>query len=205
MELLAGLAGVVQAAVVLMDVFVALVLPATVTWGVRPSRTLYVAIWLAWRAPGRRRRSHHGHAAYLGWFGPMSLFILILIWSVGLIFAFGLMSWALGPGLKTADGSVTFFTHLYMSGTTIFTLGMGDFTPVTPAARVLTVVQAATGLAFLAVVIGYLPVLYQGFSQREVYVTLLSAQAGIPPSAAELLRRYAEDDALGSLHDFLRD
>jgi hypothetical protein len=92
-----------------------------------------------------------------------------------------------------------------MSGTTMFTLGMGDVTPVTPAARFLTVVQAATGLAFLAVVVGYLPVLYQSFSRREVYVTLLCAQAGIPPSAAELLRRYAEDDALGTLHDILRD
>ena len=100
---------------------------------------------------------------------------------------------------------MTFFTDLYMSGTTMFTLGMGDVTPVSPAARVLTVLQAATGLGFLAVVIGYLPVLYQSYAHREVYVTLLSAQAGRPPSASELLRRYNEDSALAALADFLEN
>ena len=47
------------------------------------------------------------------------------------------------------------------------------------------------GLGFIALVIGYLPVLYQAFSRREVNVALLDSRAGSPPSAAELLRRHA--------------
>jgi hypothetical protein len=46
-------------------------------------------------------------------------------------------------------------------------------------------------LGFVALVIGYLPVLYQAFSHREVSVALLDARAGSPPNAAELLRRHA--------------
>jgi hypothetical protein len=47
------------------------------------------------------------------------------------------------------------------------------------------------GLGFVALVIGYLPVLYQAFSRREVSVALLDSRAGSPPNAAELLRRHA--------------
>ncbi len=55
------------------------------------------------------------------------------------------------------------------------------------------------GFAFLALIISYIPVLYQAFSQREVNVSLLDARAGSPPSAAELLRRHAGEDFTGAL------
>ena len=76
-----------------------------------------------------------------------------------------------------------------MSGTNFFTLGLGDVTPTTTSARVLTTVEAGMGFGFLALVIGYLPVLSQAFSRRESAIALLDARAGSPPTAAELLRR----------------
>jgi hypothetical protein len=54
----------------------------------------------------------------------------------------------------------------------------------------LLVVEAGTGLGFVALVIGYLPVLYTAFSTREVAVALLDARAGSPPTAGELLFRH---------------
>jgi hypothetical protein len=42
----------------------------------------------------------------------------------------------------------------------------------------------------LALVIGYLPVLYQAFSRREARISLLDAHAGSPPSAGALLLRH---------------
>jgi hypothetical protein len=78
-----------------------------------------------------------------------------------------------------------------VSGTTIFTLGLGDVTPRSAWARELIILEAGTGLGFLAVVMGYFPVLYSAFSRREVNISLLDARAGSPPTAAELMRRHS--------------
>jgi hypothetical protein len=81
-------------------------------------------------------------------------------------------------------------SSLYASGTTLFTLGLGDLTPTTSAARTLMVLEAGNGLGFVALVIGYVPVLYTAFSNREIPVALLDARAGSPPTAGELLVRH---------------
>ena len=81
--------------------------------------------------------------------------------------------------------------YIYMSGVIFFTLGFGDVTPVDPLGRFLTVLETGLGFAFLAVVISYLPVLYQAFSHREVTISLLDARAGSPPTAGQLLVRFA--------------
>ena len=83
-----------------------------------------------------------------------------------------------------------FGTDLYVSGTTLFTLGLGDVVPHSRAARAVIIFESGVGLGFVALVIGYLPVLYQAFSRREVSVALLDSRAGSPPNAAELLRRH---------------
>jgi ion channel len=92
-----------------------------------------------------------------------------------------------------------------MSGTTFFTLGLGDVVPHTPAGRLITVIEGGMGFGFLAIVISYLPVLYGAFSQREVNISLLDARAGSPPSAVELLRRHLQDHRMDALADYLRD
>jgi hypothetical protein len=56
----------------------------------------------------------------------------------------------------------------------------------------------------LAIVIGYLPVLYQAFSRREVNISLLDQRAGSPSSAAELLRRHKSNARGEDLNEFLR-
>src|SRR4030095_12292175 len=57
----------------------------------------------------------------------------------------------------------------------------------------------------LALVIGYLPVLYQAFSRREVNISMLDARAGTPPTASELLRRHQEAQSMASLDKWLSD
>src|SRR5204863_9483734 len=94
---------------------------------------------------------------------------------------------------------------LYMSGKTLFTLGLGDLQPAGRRARMITVAEAGTGFAFLAIVIAYVPVLYQSFSRREVRLTLLDAWAGSPPAASEILRRLGAAGQLAALEPFLRD
>jgi hypothetical protein len=65
------------------------------------------------------------------------------------------------------------------------------------------VAESGTGFLFLAVIVGYLPVMYQAFSRREVSISMLDARAGSPPSAVELLRRHRDD--VGELTLLLRD
>jgi hypothetical protein len=108
-----------------------------------------------------------------------------------MVFGFALIFHSLGSPFHDPAQGAGFFSDLYVSGTTIFTLGLGDVTPTSPVVRVLLILEAGTGLAFLAMVMGYFPVLYSAFSRREVSISLLDARAGSPPTAAELMRRHA--------------
>jgi hypothetical protein len=199
-----GVLGLALLLVVLWDGFEAIILPRRVTRRIRLTRMFYKTTWVVWSAAGRRMRKNRRRDTYLSVFGPLSMLFLLTLWAIGLIVSFAMLQWAFGSALHTPDREVTFLTDLYMSGTTFFTLGLGDVTPYTPIARLITVAEAGTGFGFLAIVIGYLPILYQGFSKREVSISLLDARAGSPPSAAELLRRHSQANAMGSLTDLLR-
>jgi len=179
---------------VLWDTFETIILPRRVVRRLRITRLFYRSTWARWRwlslhsVPLARRDS------FLGWYGPLSLLLLIGIWAVSLICGFGLLQWSLGTHVRDADGNSGLLTDLYFSGTTFFTLGLGDVAPKSGVARTITVFEAGTGFAFLALVIGYLPVLYQAFSSRELHITLLDARAGSPPTAGELFRRAADGE-----------
>jgi hypothetical protein len=121
---------------------------------------------------------------------------------MALILGFGLLYHSAAPADPTHPA---FATSLYLSGTTMFTLGLGDVVPHTSAERVLAVVQSGLGFGFLALVLSYLPVIYQVFSRREVSIVLLDAQAGSPPTAAEILRRNAGANGAAALERLLHD
>ncbi len=139
-------------------------------------------------------------------FGPLSLLLLLCCWAVFLIFGFALIQWGFGAPVSEQSHATYagFGTHLYMSGTTFFTLGLGDVTPLAHVSRGVSVLEAGTGLGCLAIVIGYLPVIYQSFSRREAGISLLDARAGSPPTAVELLRRHAAANTMDMLADVLR-
>ena len=120
----------------------------------------------------------------------MSVLGLFASWILWLILGFALFNYGIHASLA-GDIHGTFSDYLYMSGTTFFTLGFGDVTPTSASGRVLAVIESGMGFGFLAVVISYLPVLYQAFSNREVVISLMDARAGSPPTAGELLLRLA--------------
>ncbi len=188
-----------------LDGFEAMVLPRRVTRVYRPARLFYRSTWKLWRAlaecfpPGRRRET------FLSFFGPLSILALFCTWVAALILGFALLHWSLGTAVRTADEQVGFTTYFYMSGGTFFTLGLGDVTAVGTLGRVLMVVEAGLGFGFLAIIIGYLPVLYQAFSRREATISMLDARAGSPPSAAQLLLRLAQARKVASINPFLAE
>jgi hypothetical protein len=70
---------------------------------------------------------------------------------------------------------------------------------------VLVVSEVALGFIFLALVISYVPILYQAFSRRELRISLLDARAGSPATAAELLRRNCAGKNIEELRMLLHD
>jgi hypothetical protein len=177
------LSGLLLILLVLAEAFEALVQSRRVTRPYRLTRLYYRSVWWTWTRlaallpAGRRRES------FLSVFGPLSLLTLFALWAAGLVLGFGLVQYALAPE------SHRFVDMVYFSGATFTTLGYGDIAPVGSAARLLAVVESATGFGFFAVVIAYLPVLYQAFSRRETLISLLDARAGSPPAAGRLLER----------------
>lgn len=196
MRILALIAGLVLLALVLLDAFQSIILPRRPVGRFRITRLFFVATWTPWRAAAAATRSRAGRDQFFSIYGPLALLLLFFLWALLLTVGFGLIFYGLripfrDPLLMGTGPLVRLRSCLYFSGTTLFTLGLGDVTPQSYLARLLTVVEAGTGLGFIALVIGYVPVLYTAFSQREVLVALLDARAGSPPTAAELLLRHS--------------
>ncbi len=190
---------------ILLDAFETIVLPRRVQRSFRLTAWFYRNTWIPWAQLAQHIRNPSRRESFLGYFGPLSIIVLLAFWAVGLILGFACVQYGLGEHLQLAGERITFATLLYHSGETFFTLGYGDITPTNGAARALAVMESGMGFAFLGVVIGYLPVVYSSFSTREVEISLLDARAGSPPSAAEFLGRLGCCPEQSVLDDIFRD
>jgi hypothetical protein len=197
--------GLLAIGTVLLDAFETIILPRRASGKIRLTRLFYVLTWRPWAAVVSRYRNRRLRETGFSFYGPLSLLFLMALWAVGLVLGFGFMFWGLGAPLHDPLGLHPLHTAIYISGTTLFTLGLGDIIPLNHWARDLVIIEAGTGLGFVAVVIGYLPVLYQAFSRREGSIALLDGRAGSPPTASELLRRHASDGGNDALVELLAE
>ena len=203
MYLAAFVAGLLCILLVLLDAFQTVILPRRPSGHLRLTRLFYIATWTPWSWAATLVRTSRRRETVLGVYGPLSLVFLTGLWAALFILGFALLFYALHSPFSDplalrlgADHALLpdlrrdFLSDVYVSGTTLFTLGLGDVVPHSRWVRALIVLESGLGLAFVAVVIGYFPVLYTAFSKREVNISLLDARAGSPPSAAELVRRH---------------
>ncbi len=195
MHIAALIAGIACLWIVLLDAFQTIILPRRASGRFRLTSLFYFVTWRPWAFFARRIRTARRRETVFSYYGPLSLILLLMVWAGAMILGFALLFFAVGSPVLDAHGTSAVRSDLYVSGTTIFTLGLGDVTPLSAASRVLTILEAGTGLGFLAVVMGYFPVLYSAFSRREVSIALLDARAGSPPTAAELMRRHSHEGA----------
>ena len=184
------IAGVAIFLIVIWDAFEAIILPRRVTRKFRLARIYYQFTWSTWKFYARLIPSKKRRESFLGFYGPISLLFLIGVWAAGLILSFAMMQYGAGSAVNLTGGTPSFSTDMYLSGTTFFTLGLGDVVPRSGVSRFLVVVESGFGFGFLAAVIGYLPFIYGAFSERETDIVLLDARAGTPPTAGELLLRH---------------
>ncbi len=211
MRHVALIAGILCCLGVFVDAFQTIILPRRPTGRFRITRLFFIATWAPWSALAQRTRNIKAREQVYSAYGPLSLLMLLLLWAMMLIFGFSFLFYGLGSsftdvlGAQTAAGLTRYWTDLYVSGTTLFTLGLGDVVPHSLPERSLIILESGVGLGFVALVIGYLPVLYQAFSRREVSIALLDTRAGSPPTAAELLRRHGFEGGEEALIELLAE
>ena len=191
-----GAAGAVIVIVVLFDVFNAVVVPRPTRRRLSPATLLTRTSWRAWRATGVRMRGANRREQFLGVYAPTLLVALLVMWIAGEIVGYGLLIHALNFDFSRAPSGLD---SLYIAGSTILTLGTGDFSATGSLSRMVMLLGAASGLGTLALVISLLFNLYANFQQREALVVTLDARAGAPPSGITLLETHGKMEMIDGL------
>jgi voltage-gated potassium channel Kch len=202
MPVLLALAGVVLLLATVADAVSTLLVGRGLTARWRPTRVFYTSSWWLWSRVGRALKSPPRRERFLAAFGPLSLLALLVIWLVGLMLGWALIYRADNPALHGVSG---FTSDLYYSGTSLLTLGFGDIVARSTALRLLTLVEAVSGLGTIALVISYLPALYGAYSKRETQLLMLDDPTGerIQPTALILL--HAPDGDRAHLERFFSE
>jgi hypothetical protein len=193
MRVVAGIVGVALILVMISEFFVAFLLPRRVRRDPRIARGLSRLLWLPWRALARRLPPTSSDTL-LGFFGPFALLFQLVVWTLGIMLGYGLLEWAVvggSFGTRVLSSSGVFLSAEAPAGST--------------AGHVIGLLEAATGVGVVFIVIGYLPAVYASFSRRETAVSQLAARAGSPPVAGLILHRAIGRQHWRELERELRD
>jgi hypothetical protein len=191
------LIGVGLVAVVLFDVFETVVVPRRTGNMFRFAPHILLWLWPVWRRIGVRLHPAWRREDFLGTFAPFIIITLLATWGTALIVGFGSILHALSDEIHPPLPD--YETALYLAGTSLFTIGFGDYVPIAAAARFAVLLAGASGLATLALVIALAFNLYASFARREVLVLLLDSRAGVPPSGVMLLETYGREKIVDEL------
>lgn len=200
MRVVIGVVSLVALAFLLAEFFIVFLLPRRVNRDPAIARAILRTLWIPWRAAGRFL-PRQAADTMLGIFGPLGLVAILGLLSAGVILSYAGLHWAgsthLG-GRHPAD----FGSALYFSAGAFFSASTPS-EPVGGLGKTLQIAEAANGLGFLAIAIGYLPALFQAFSRRESAVARLDPRAGSPPSPGRLLERSGERGGWADLDEYL--
>jgi len=197
MQVIAMAVGALLVLATLLDAFEVVLLPRPVFRRVQLNRYFFRCTWHAWSRLAHLWPAGRWREDFIGVYGPLSMVVLFALWAGSLVVGFGCMQWAL-QGLSGSGRIDSLTSQIIVSGDAFFTLGYGDVVPHHTLSRLLIVMEAGTGFGFIALNIGYLPVLYQHFTRRDLQLIEFSARAGSPPTAAALLgwHVHSHPDAL---------
>src|SRR5262245_10803310 len=141
MSLLVGLVAVFLIAGILWDAFETILLPRRSPSLWRLSRLVLRTLWTLWAAVADRISNRSRRESFLSFYAQLSILALLIVWAVGLIVGFAMLTWA--DGSRVAGVALQgFAADLYMSGTTFFTLGLGDLHPLSVGSRIVKIGRA---------------------------------------------------------------
>ncbi len=202
MRIFVGVLGGGLVVMMLAEIFFSFLLPRRVKRDPAIVRSVFNYAWLPWRRLSRAM-SPQAADTMLGIYGPFGLLLNLVLWVGVMMLGYACLQWAAGSHLGPMRAVVDFGDDFYFSAATMTTDGPAGLSAQTTFARIVQVIDSGTGLAVLAIVIGYLPSLYQAFSRREATVSQLDARAGSPPSAGRLVIRSTQRDGWPALNHYL--
>ncbi|MEI2717002.1 MAG: hypothetical protein V9E98_08405 [Candidatus Nanopelagicales bacterium] len=127
----------------------------------------------------RRGFGYHRQHRLLSGLGPLLVLGTLFVAVVGIGVTYALLTYALSP--------VTAKEATYQAGSALLTLGLLE--TENPPEVAVAFLAAFTGMALIAVLIGYLLALFTSYTGRETMVTKSSLWAGEPSWGPELLCR----------------
>jgi hypothetical protein len=165
----------------------------------RPTRLWYAATWQLTRRIAIRLPARAGEAL-LNVYPALSLLGLLVLWLAGLLLGWALVYLGLGDQVAGGGG---FGNLAYYAGTSLLTPTFGSAR--TPAERILTLLEALTGLGTIALMISYLPALYGAYSQREARLLTLDDPAGGRITPLRVIVLHAGGGDLEQLYRFFAE
>jgi hypothetical protein len=193
LEWLAFVAGALLVVTTVLSAIMTLVVPRAIP--VRITRWVFSGVRVLFRLRGGRARTFEARDRDMALYGPISLFGLAATWLLLTATGYTLLFWALGERpLRRA---------VVLSGSSIYTLGF-EAPPNLPT-TLLAFSEAGFGLVLLAMVISYLPSMYQSFQRREAAVAALDVRADTPPTATAMLIRVSIIGGWERLEELWRD
>ena len=190
LRILAGAAGVAVVYLTLGAAVRTVILPRGIPS--RLARAVFLtmrAVFRVWAGPSA---SYERQDRVMALYGPMSLLVLLGTWVTLVLAGYTAIFWSVGVG--------SWRTAFVDSGSSVLTLGFAHPRELPGIALAFT--EAGIGLVLLAMLITYLPSIYQAFSRREAAVTALEVRAGTPPTAVEMVERFwilGRTDKLGEV------
>ncbi|MBX9720373.1 MAG: hypothetical protein K2X81_03165 [Candidatus Obscuribacterales bacterium] len=189
--MLEAILGVVFVAVLLFDIFQAVLVPRFTPASHRFAPFFIGKIaWPTCRKIATFINSETVLDSFLGAFAPMAFVMIFVAWMVSLTVAVAMIIHGLGNEFRPAIND--FGTALYLAGTSVLTLGFGDIVAVSPLGRALVLAAGSTGITVVAVGVSYLFSMQQSVHSREVMVNTFQSRICTHASAVTLLTNYAD-------------
>ncbi|MDD2858889.1 MAG: hypothetical protein PHU75_09470 [Candidatus Nanopelagicales bacterium] len=129
----------------------------------------------------------------LAWTGPVMILAMLIAWLIGFLVGYAMLIYGVS-GMDFGDA-------LRQSGSSLLTLGFAG--GVNEDQTIIDFIAAATGPIIIAMLIGYLPTIFQTYLEREVLVTMLSTSGGEPAWGPEYLARATLSGTLDQALDHM--
>lgn len=128
-------------------------------------------------------------------YAPTTLILLPVLWASGVLLGFAAMFWSIGARP---------ISHTFeLSGSSITTLGFHATDNHWELA--LAVPEGLIGIGLVALLISYLPSIYNLFRERETMCTGWNIRAGSPPTVAVVVKRFNEVGILENMEETWRE